>query len=433
MKIKTKLFNHQEELLKFAKARTISMDFSETGTGKTLISISLAIHLFRNGHINKVIIISPKNVQLTWTDELLNYIGIIPDWLYLFSYDLVRYHQGKCLPEYDPKKTLLILDEVRYARYGTSKRTQVLLSLQNIAYKHFMDGTPIEKGLLDLFFPFKIANIWPFNQMRLQQFKREYFFSNGLMKQLRIRELINRINGISIRKTKDECLSLPPKLYTNRWYEFSPEQLNLYETLRKRARAEIYRKDGSHITIQASHISKIQKFLQICSGFCYSEDGIWLSKKNPKLECLEQVLKHLDQPALIWVWFDQEETMIADLLQKKKVSFNILGGIHKGNQRIKIIHEFMAGKSDILICKLQSISAGLNLQRASISIFFTNPLAMNTRIQAEDRHHRIGTKNKVTYIDLLARGKADDLLKQKNIKKWTDAELLLRILGRKNQ
>jgi len=428
MQIKTQLFEYQKELLKFARARTISMNFSSTGTGKTLVAISLAIYLYRNKHISKAIIVSPKNVQLTWNDELLAHIGIIPDWFYFFSYDLIRYHRGECLPKYDPKKTLLILDECRYVRNGSAQRTKVLIQLQNISYKYLLDGTPIEKSFLDLFYPFKIAGIWPFNQMRLDQFKREYFYSNGLMKQLRTKELISRINGISIRKTKEECLDLPPKLYTNRWYEFTPEQASVYEYLRKKTRAEIYEPDGSIITIQANHLSKIQKFLQICSGFCYAQDDIWLSKKNPKLACLEQIINHLDQPALIWVLFDMEENIIADLLTKKKIPFGILGR-NKGSQREKIIHEFIAGKSDILICKLQSVSAGLNLQRASVSIFFSNPLSMNIRIQAEDRNYRIGTRNKVTYIDLLARGKADDLLKQKNIKKWSDAELLLRILG----
>ena len=428
-KINTSLFEHQKDLLKFARTRTISMNFSETGTGKTLVGIYLAIDLYHNNHINKAIVIRPKSVLLTWQDELTQHIGGIPNWFHLFSYDLVRYHQGKCLPEYDPKKTLLILDEVRYARYGTSKRTQVLLTLQNIAYKHFLDGTPIEKSLLDLFFPFKIAGIWPFKDLRLEQFKREYFFSNGFMKQLKMKELLARINGISIRKTKAECLSLPPKLYTNRWYEFSPEQAALYETLRKKTRAEIYRKDGSIITIQATHIAKIQKFLQICSGFCYSEDDIWLSKKNPKLYCLEQIIDNLEQPALIWVFFDQEENMIADLFRNKKISLGILGGSNKGAQRKKTIGDFMAGKFDYLICKLQSVSAGLNLQRASVSIFFSNPLSMNVRVQAADRNHRIGSKNKVTYIDLICKGKADDLLRQKIIKKWTATELLLKILG----
>jgi SNF2 family DNA or RNA helicase len=432
LKIKTDLMGHQKEIMKFTKMRPVSMNFSETGTGKTLAAISLAFYRYRNAHIDTVIIISPKNVLLTWQDQLLEHVGEIPDWFYLFSYDFVRYHQGKHLPQYDPKKTLLILDECRYIRYGTSKRTQTLLSLQHIMYKHFLDATPIEKGLFDLFFPFKIANVWPFNKMGFEQFKREYFFSNGLMKQYRIKELLGIVNNLTIRITKDQCLDLPPKLYTNRWYDFSPEQIALYEKLRKKTRAEIYKPDGSMITIQASHLNKIQKFLQICSGFCYSDDGTWIAKKNPKLEVLEKIINHLDQPALIWVYFDQEEKMIAELFQKKKISFGILGS-SKVSQKHQTINAFMAGKFDYLICKLQSVSAGLNLQRASVSIFFANPLSMNVRVQGEDRNHRIGSKNKVTYIDLLARDKADDLLRQKLIKKWTDADLLLRILSHENR
>ena len=41
-------------------------------------------------------------------------------------------------------------------------------------------------------------------------------------------------------------------------------------------------------------------------------------------------------------------------------------------------------------------------------IYYANDFNLETRIQSEDRCHRIGQKNPVTYIDLIADGTIDE-------------------------
>ena len=45
---------------------------------------------------------------------------------------------------------------------------------------------------------------------------------------------------------------------------------------------------------------------------------------------------------------------------------------------------------------------------ASLSIFYSNNYDLEIREQAEARNHRIGTANKVTYIDLVSQGTVDE-------------------------
>ena len=51
---------------------------------------------------------------------------------------------------------------------------------------------------------------------------------------------------------------------------------------------------------------------------------------------------------------------------------------------------------------------GITLTAANTVIYYNNSYDLATRLQSEDRAHRIGQKNKVTYIDLVSPGTIDE-------------------------
>ena len=51
---------------------------------------------------------------------------------------------------------------------------------------------------------------------------------------------------------------------------------------------------------------------------------------------------------------------------------------------------------------------GLTLTEANLVVYYANDFNLETRIQSEDRAHRIGQKNNVTYIDLICEGSIDE-------------------------
>ena len=50
----------------------------------------------------------------------------------------------------------------------------------------------------------------------------------------------------------------------------------------------------------------------------------------------------------------------------------------------------------------------MTLTEADLVIYYANDFNLETRIQSEDRAHRIGQKNNVTYIDLVTEGTIDE-------------------------
>ena len=51
---------------------------------------------------------------------------------------------------------------------------------------------------------------------------------------------------------------------------------------------------------------------------------------------------------------------------------------------------------------------GITLTAANLTIFYSNSYDLEIREQAEARNHRIGTDDKVTYIDLVSEGTVDE-------------------------
>ena len=51
---------------------------------------------------------------------------------------------------------------------------------------------------------------------------------------------------------------------------------------------------------------------------------------------------------------------------------------------------------------------GLTLPEAKTVIYYSNGYDLEVRLQSEDRAHRIGQENKVTYIDIVAEGTVDE-------------------------
>jgi SNF2 family DNA or RNA helicase len=56
---------------------------------------------------------------------------------------------------------------------------------------------------------------------------------------------------------------------------------------------------------------------------------------------------------------------------------------------------------------VQAGGKGLTLHAASTVVYFSNDFSLENRLQSEDRAHRIGQTNHVTYIDMIAEDTLD--------------------------
>jgi len=69
---------------------------------------------------------------------------------------------------------------------------------------------------------------------------------------------------------------------------------------------------------------------------------------------------------------------------------------------------------------------GLTLTEASTVIYFSNNYDLEIRLQSEDRAHRIGQRNNVTYIDIVTEGTVDEKILRALREKINIATLVLK-------
>jgi SNF2 family DNA or RNA helicase len=263
---------------------------------------------------------------------------------------------------------------------------------------------------------------------------RQSVDENGQKKFRNIEKLRALIAPYSDRVTKAECLDLPPKIYQRRYVELSSNQSRLYKELRRNIVAEF---QGRTISAPLA-ITKLIRLQQILGGFWTPDqetvsgeitfDMLFestpqspLKKKAlpaemidptcPRLEALIETLNDHDGKAIIWSRFRPEIAMLsaairAEFGEDSCVEYH--GGVNEADRADAIVRLQGASGTRFFVGNAQSAGKGLTLTAASLVVYYSNSFNYADRAQSEDRAHRIGQKNPVTYVDFIAEGTIDE-------------------------
>ena len=113
---------------------------------------------------------------------------------------------------------------------------------------------------------------------------------------------------------------------------------------------------------------------------------------------------------IIWSRFRYDIVNIRNELASVYGSDSVVSyyGDTSEQDRQTAIDRFQHGTARFFVANPATAGYGLTLTGANTVIYYANDFNLETRIQSEDRCHRIGQKNPVTYIDLIADGTIDE-------------------------
>lgn len=228
----------------------------------------------------------------------------------------------------------------------------------------------------------------------------------------------------SFRVLKKDCLDLPEKVYTERWFRMTPKQADVQELLKQELRLVL--EDGTVEPVQ--RLAALNKLAQVSSGYFLVpgtdvQQRIMPLERNPKMAVLlEEVETCIEngESFIIWAHYQAELRDIAlaltELRQKHDNTWTFVeyhGAIKSEAARQQSIDDFESGRAIGFLSQQQAGGTGLTLiaaasmARSMSVIYYSNTWALEDRLQSEDRAHRIGQDKTVRYVDILGEGTID--------------------------
>jgi SNF2 family DNA or RNA helicase len=168
---------------------------------------------------------------------------------------------------------------------------------------------------------------------------------------------------------------------------------------------------------------RVLRLQQVACGYLPNPDDpegepILVPKgENPRLAAFLDWFEDIGkQQAIVWCRFSRDVDLITrELGPPRCVRFD--GEVNE-KEKAQALDLFTSGKRQICVAKASSMGMGLTLVNSAISFYYSNTFSLLERLQSEDRQHRPGQHNPVTYIDLVADKTVDDkilkTLRQKN-------------------
>ena len=448
-RFKTKPFKHQLKALEESWNRQVWAWFMEMGTGKTKVCIDNISILYDKGKIDRALVIAPNGIKRNWRRELsvhmadhVNYrvavwssspkkkekdeleqLSVMSDDLSILimniealstprGVDFARsfIFSGSCF---------MVVDESTTIKNHAARRTKNIMKISNLAkYRRIMTGSPVTKSPLDLYSQIQFLGGWFLEQTNYYAFRARYAIVQQrnvgshsfqhVMGYQRLDELTAILRDFSTRILKEDCLDLPDKVYTKRVVSMTPEQLKAYVEMKKQAMTFF---EDNPMTA-ASVLTQMTRLHQIVCGHVKTDDGQVRTLKNNRIKELLQVLQETDGKVIIWAVFRHDiqtiEKEIANEYGKETVASYY--GDTKDSIRQSIVDSFMDSDSDLrfFIGNPKTGGYGLTLTCSHTVVYYSNDYSLEVRMQSEDRAHRIGQKDKVTYVDLMTEGTIDE-------------------------
>ena len=449
----TKPFDHQLSVIRDSWSEKYFALFMEMGTGKTKVVIDTMGILYEEEKINAALVIAPKGVYDNWVrkeipvhlpkriarnivrwqpnitqkfqDELEPFVLDPFDGIKLFVMNVEAFSTGKGLQiakvflKKNPKN-MVIVDESTTIKNRKASRTKNIIALQQLSeYRRILTGSPITKSPMDLFrqCEFLTPKCLGFNSYyafqgryaNVQQRAMGHRSFNQIVGYRKLDELNVKLDQFSNRILKEDCLDLPPKLYIRRDVPLTAEQAKLYKQMKKLALAKL---ENGELATTASVLTQIMRLQQICCGFLQPDEGEIQPLDNNRIDELLSIIEETQGKAIIWASYTHDIKKIRDTLSEKygEESVACYYGETPQDERQDIVDKFQEPDNPLrfFVGQPRTGGYGITLTAANTVIYYSNSYDLEIRLQSEDRAHRIGQTNKVTYIDLVSPDTIDE-------------------------
>jgi SNF2 family DNA or RNA helicase len=406
------------------------------------------------GKVKRVLIVAPTSVCAVWPKEFAEYaafpytirtmLGTKAQRLKELN-DLVRFPYQhlkvavinyestwrdeifEALQDYDAD--LIIADESQRIKTHDASQSKAMHRLGDQArYKMILSGTPVQNEAIDIFSQYRFLDPAIFG-LNFYAFRSRYCEMGGFNRKQIVRyrdldQLIKKEHSIAYRVTKDEALDLPEQTFENRYITMGKKERNLYDQLRRNSYAELA--DGGKITA-TTVLTKLLRLQQFTGGFLVEDDAFKPQLvSRGKLDALADILQDYviegKKKLVVFARFLPEiheiEVLCDRILGKAGMKSVAIYGEIKKEERGGIVQQFQTDPvTTVFIGQIDTAGTGITLTAADTCVYYSVNFNFATYDQSKSRIHRIGQRNRCTYIHLVAEDTVDETILQALAKK----------------
>lgn len=432
----TALLPHQEAAVAKLLPTRAGALFMDMGTGKSRTLLELA--RIRQGKYDRLIWACPCSGRETIRQEILKHTTLTDADIYVFddstetrnlpldrriyvlgieslsSSARVVFAFARLVTDH----SFLAIDESHLIKGHRANRTQRLTGIGARArYRSVLTGTPFSQGAQDLFsqMTFLSPKILGYNsfysfarnhlEYEVRKDAQGHRRRTGRIIRCHNEEyLASKMAPYVYQVRKDECLTLPEKLYETRYCCMTAAQRHCYEWAKQEILLDLDYDSWNPIAI-------FHLFSTLQSIVC----GFW-NRQVPGAERREPLEIASERPALllhviagipdaekviIWAKYHHavEQIKAALITEHGADSVAELHGWLTDRQRNEHLAAWRAGRR-FLVATQDTGAQVLTLNEAAYAIFYADSFKYVTRAQAEDRNHRIGQSRRPVYITL---------------------------------
>ena len=450
-KYKTKPYEHQRVALERSYNKTNYGYFMEMGCGKSKVLIDNVAWLYDQKKIDTVVIVAPKGVYRNWqVSEIPAHLREdIEHEVYVWNPNPNKDQQRHLKEGIEERKKLriflvnvegfattkvrkymemfvrgssflLAVDESTTIKNPKAKRTKALVAIgKSASLRRILTGSPVTKSPMDLYSQCGFMDTELLGHDSYYSFQGRYAITRTqrmgshsfqqIVGYRNLEELSTKLDSFSYRVTKDEALDLPAKIYTVREVNLNDKQREYYMSLKKAA--IVLLGDGELVSAPAV-MTQLLRLQQVLCGHLKTDDGDLVEFKTNRITALLETVEEMSGKIIIWSRFRYDIIKITEELKKVygcDSTVNYFGDT-SDSDRQAAIRRFQFEDARFFVANPQTAGFGLTLTAATNVIYYANDFNLETRIQSEDRCHRIGQHHPVTYVDLVTRGSIDEYI-----------------------
>ena len=307
------------------------------------------------------------------------------------------------------KFDMVVLDECHRCKDPQSQQSKGLLKIsKNAKYRYGLTGTLLINSPLDLFMPMKFIG---HEKTSYTNFKNyycviEYKFGHQVISGYQNLEYLKEeLGSCSLRRTKD-FLDLPPKIVIPEIVEMDENQSKFYSNIYDGIVEEADRVNIKNTSLLGL-VTRLRQ-AATCPSVLTSK-SIKSCKIERALELIDEIISNGEKVVVFSTFKDPLYEIQQSLAEADGWHAYLCTGDQKDEYISKCIDDFQ-NKDDVKVFlgTISKMATGVTLNAASYMILIDSPWTEADACQAQDRIHRIGTKQTAIIYHLLAKDTIDE-------------------------